>query len=344
MSKTREEMVASRTTRALISVCVTMATLSTLRAELPQGYFTDIRPVLTSSEFSDFEMAASADGLTLFFTNDGSRGGEGAEDIWMATRTDVSSPFDNIVNLGPTVNSAENDGVGSVSADGLTLYFGSNRVGGQDFDLYQATRSNTSEPFDNVMSLGSGVNTAFGENAPRVTPDGLTMVFHRSDPANPQRDVWLATRESVNEPFGEATVVLATEYQDWWPSISADGMNLFLSDWVFDPPRPGGVGSIDIWVSTRDDATEMFGPPVNLNDAFPGTGINTAFADAVPYVSPDWPAVGSKLYFASNSLTGVLVADVFQATWVPEPTTWSLGLIGLAAMLWRRGRMASNRT
>ena len=118
--------------------------------QTPQGFFTDVTPVLTNANFSDFDIAVTGDDLTLVFTNGGGRGGEGGEDMWFATRSDPNLPFENIVNLGPTVNSPENDGVGSIAADGRTLYFGSNRAG--DFDLYQATRNSLSEPFDNVTA------------------------------------------------------------------------------------------------------------------------------------------------------------------------------------------------
>ena len=149
--------------------------------QIPQGYFTDVRNVSPNTGVASFDFAAfaSADGLTLYFSDTRNNGltpipgNLGDEDMWMATRSSVDEVFSNLVNLGPGVNGPNADDVGSISSDGLTLYFGSNRSG--NWDLYQATRSSTSEPFGNPETLGPGVNTVAVENVPRVSPDGLTM-------------------------------------------------------------------------------------------------------------------------------------------------------------------------
>jgi Tol biopolymer transport system component len=279
-----------------------------------------------NAAFSDFGPAGSADGLTMYFTSFNRT--DPPQDIFVATRSDMADHFGDIQSLGPPVNSQHLEGVGSISPNEKTLYFDSNRPGGigDSNDIYQATRENIGDPFDNVTSLGPGVNSSFHDGAPRVTPDGKVIVFDRDEIE--ARDIWMARRGSIMEPFGDATRVLATEYADWFPSISADKLTLFLSDWVFDPLRPGSVDdSVDIWVSTRASEDDPFGPPVNLNAMWPGTAVNTASIEGVPYISPDWPARGSILYYASNELTGELVADIFQATWVPEPATWVITMM-----------------
>ena len=312
------------------AVCLRIPFGERCQRQVPQGFFTDVTPVLADPSFSDFLAAASPDGLTLYFSTFNR---SGSQDIFVATRLDTGSAFGDIQPLGLPINTSQTENVGYISPDGKTIYFGSDRDGSESFDLYQATRESVDDAFDNVTGLGPGVNTAFGENVPRLTPDGKTIVFHRSDPADPQRDIWMASRGSTGEMFGEAELILATEFQDWFPSISADGRTLFFSDWVFDAPRPGGLGNGDIWVSYRPSADEPFGEVVNLNDMFPGTEVNGSFVDGAPYISPDWPAPGSKLYFVSNSLTEPeLIADVFQATWVPEPSTMLLLFWGLIAL------------
>ncbi len=80
------------------------------------------------------------DGLELmFFSN--RPDGEGGNDIWSASRASTSDPFDAPVNLGPAVNSVASETRPSLSWDGTTLYFGSNRAGGEgDSDHYVSTR------------------------------------------------------------------------------------------------------------------------------------------------------------------------------------------------------------
>ena len=78
------------------------------------------------------------DGLSLFFAS-GRPGGVGLDDIWVTTRATVSSPWGPPVNLGPQVNSPYEDFCPSISADGSTLYFTSDRPGGYGgYDIWQA--------------------------------------------------------------------------------------------------------------------------------------------------------------------------------------------------------------
>lgn len=314
------------------------ATLPMAEAGGPSGYFTNITPVLVDPNFSDFAFSPSPDGLTMYFTSFNRSNPPGNQDNFVATRSDVESTFGNIQSLGSPVNSPQNEGVGAISPDGKTLYFDSERPGGfGGIDMYQATRASIDLPFDTVTNLGPGVNTDLGEGPARVSADQLTMVFSRFE--QDVLDIWMATRSSVVEPFGNATKILVTPYKDWTPSLSTDKLTLFLSDWVFDPPRPGSVGdSVDIWVSTRASENDPFGTPVNLNVMWPGSLVNTPAIEGFAYISSDWPAYGSKLYYASNGLTGALVADGFQATWVPEPGSLLLILVGLAAFTVGRQR------
>ena len=77
------------------------------------------------------------DGLEIFFFSNR----QGNNDIYSATRASVTDPWSTPTNLGPTVNSSASETRPSLSWDGTTLYFGSNRPGGEgDSDHYVTTR------------------------------------------------------------------------------------------------------------------------------------------------------------------------------------------------------------
>ena len=88
-------------------------------------------------------------------------------------RANADFTFGEPTNLGPTVNTSRDENGLSISADGLTVYFGSARSGGEgDHDIYQATRPTVNEPFGDVMSLGPGINTVYDERPGHISDDG----------------------------------------------------------------------------------------------------------------------------------------------------------------------------
>lgn len=130
----------------------------------------------------------SADECTIVFQ---SAPVGGQYDMYIASRSDTSSPFSNIRNLSE-LNTSFNDGGASLSADGLTIYFGSDRSGQRN--VYTATRSSISDLF----SLPQVIPTFAGFGAPRISMDGQTMLLWNN------WDVYVST---IPEP---ATMALLT--------------------------------------------------------------------------------------------------------------------------------------
>jgi WD40-like Beta Propeller Repeat len=124
---------------------------------LPDGTFGNAHPVPElNSTADDQRPSIRFDGLEIFFWSNRlgstpSATGAPSYDIWVATRNSVNDPWDTPVNLGSAVNSAFGEFNTQISADGLTLYFGSNRPaldadgkpipGCGGFDLYMSTRA-----------------------------------------------------------------------------------------------------------------------------------------------------------------------------------------------------------
>ncbi len=118
----------------------------------------------------------TSDELTIFFDALDIPGGKGGYDIWKASRLDRNSPFSGHENLSE-INTIANEGAASVSADGLTLVFHSNRNG--PFQLFRAARASLAEPFGNVEHL-SFADTMGGHSMhPYLTSDGDTLYFVR---------------------------------------------------------------------------------------------------------------------------------------------------------------------
>ncbi|MFC1793658.1 LamG-like jellyroll fold domain-containing protein [Planctomycetota bacterium] len=247
----------------------------------------------------------AADGLSLFLTSD-RPGGYGAADIWVATRSTTEDDWGVPVNLGPTVNSSDWDGVSSISADGLSLYFSSFRPGGDGVftDIWLTMRPTVSDPWGTPINLGPVVNTSRYDERLDVSDDGLMLLFSSNRTGGQgQSDIWVTTRPTVSDLWGTPKnlgAIVNTPGYDGAPHVSSDGRMLFLSS-----NRSGGLGGEDIWVARRATKDDDWANPVNL-----GPEVNTSHVDSAPCLSPD----GSVLYFMSLRPGGVGSLDLWQVS------------------------------
>jgi hypothetical protein len=97
-------------------------------------------------------------------------------------RAKADFTFGEPVNLGPMVNSSSFDQKPCISADGLSLYFASDRPGGYDEaidDIWLSTRPTTDDPWGPPENLGPVVNSEVGEFHPSISGDELELYFER---------------------------------------------------------------------------------------------------------------------------------------------------------------------
>jgi len=119
-----------------------IASCGNANADFTFGTPTNLGPTLNSSS-GDGHAHTSADDLSLYFSSD-RPGGFGDWDLYVATRETTHDDWGPPVNLGPTVNSPRGDWGPNLSADGLTLFFASDRPGGYgSFDIWVTTRTTT---------------------------------------------------------------------------------------------------------------------------------------------------------------------------------------------------------
>jgi outer membrane protein OmpA-like peptidoglycan-associated protein len=128
-----------------------------------------------NSQFNEGAGTISGDGKTLVFASCDRPGAVGNCDLYISRRTGNS--WSKPRNLGRNVNSIAWDSQPTLSADGRTLYFTSDRRGGQgQEDIYVSTLQE-----DGVWSLarnlGAPVNTAGKDMAPFIHASGTTLYY-----------------------------------------------------------------------------------------------------------------------------------------------------------------------
>jgi len=265
------------------------------RADFTFGNPVNLGRVLNTA-YGEAIDSISSDGLELYFNSTRS-GGRGAYDLWVLKRASVEDDWGPAENLGPAVNSPSQEAGSSISADGLTLYFHSNRPGGYgDFDIWVTKRATKDDPWGQAVNMGPTINCSGSDGESWITQDGLELFFASSRSGGyGGYDIYVARRVTQDDPWGEAVnlgSVVNSAYNEQLLSLSPDGLLLLFCDNPFQgTPRSGGYGGADMWMARRASLSAPWQTPVNL-----GPQVNGPAPDAEPRISPD----GRTLYFFSE--------------------------------------------
>lgn len=130
--------------------------------------------IINTPTFNEGAQSISQDGKYLFFTGCNRPDGLGRCDIYIAQKRgdDWAKPF----SLSSPINTSGWEAQPSISADGRTLYFVSNRKGGYGgYDIWKSTL--TEKGWGNPENMGPEINTAYDEQSPFIHPDDSTFYF-----------------------------------------------------------------------------------------------------------------------------------------------------------------------
>jgi hypothetical protein len=226
--------------------------------------------------------------------------------------------FGEPTNLGPIVNTSAWEGSPCISADGLSLFFMSDRVGGYGgYDIWVLTRETTGDPWGEPVNLGPLINGSNYEGEPSLSADGLSLYFWATFPPGGYGwgDILVTTRATTEDDWGPAENLGPTvnsPANDFGPAISFDGLQLFFCDHEA-ALRPGGFGNEDLWTTMRPTVSDPWSPPVNL-----GPTVNSPYRDIQPCISSD----GLMLFFASPRPGGQGDRDIWVARRATADDDW----------------------
>ncbi|MCL5280587.1 MAG: discoidin domain-containing protein [Planctomycetes bacterium] len=278
---------------SLVMIVLVALGISSAKADFTFGKPVNLRTTIPVIDpVHDAIDCCSSDGLEIYLQSD-RPGGYGGGDIWVIKRDSIDAPWRPAEVLGPTVSSTANESVSTISGDGLTLYFHSNRSGGQGgWDIWMTTRTTRSSPWGQAVNVGPGVNSARAENQPCVSPDNLELYFIAERPEGyGGNDIYVSRRAKTTDPWGDAVnlgSVVNTAYNVVSPGISPDGLLLFFQDFYGHVPQPGGYGGSDLWMTRRATLSSPWQTPINL-----GPVVNSSGNQLGPRISGD----GSTFYF-----------------------------------------------
>lgn len=175
---------------------------------------------LNSTDYSVGHPSLSADGKTLYFISD-MPGGQGNTDIWMCKRENDS--WGNPVNLGPAVNTTENEMFPTISEDNVLYFSSDGHAGYGALDIFKTTNANgqwttpvnLKEPFnssydDFAMAFLSGTRSGFfSSNRPGGAGNDDIYTFRvRELPVLPSFISGFVKDKTNMQPIAGATVFL----------------------------------------------------------------------------------------------------------------------------------------
>ncbi len=190
---------------------------------------------------NDAAISLSPDGRTLYVFRDN---GDDHGDIYESKL--IGEDFTTPVKLRGMVNSFAWDGHCTVSEDGRTMYFSSERAGGYGGkDIYRATLLADST-WGNVVNLGDSINTKYDEDSPFIHPDGLTLFYSSNGPkSSGGYDIFTSTMEmdSTFKVVENVGYPINTPDDDIYFVVAANGKRGYYSS-----GKAGGQGLKDIYM------------------------------------------------------------------------------------------------
>lgn len=247
-----------------------------------------------------------------------------------------------IINLGPAINTGADEYAPTVTADGKTLFFVSNRKGSKasdeveyrgpaSDDFWASKKEGRLDEFqaDSLFNIEpepkdskSTVNTIYNEGAASISSDGQRLIFTACDRPDGIGSCDLYQTEIDGVKWGRPSNLgpeVNSKFWDSQPSLSPDGNRIYFASNRLGPNNtdsdPGNT-NYDIWYSDFDEETMKWKPAKNL-----GNIVNTAGEELGPFIAKD----GVTLYFASTGHQPNLGAkDFYFATLTdPEKNVWS---------------------
>ncbi len=282
-----------------------------------------------NSPYSEYFPSMTVDDQTILFTRAVPyryAASNKQEDFFISEKID--GQWSNANGVGEPINTDNNEGAPSLSADGQILIFtacerygeyGDNRIGYGSCDLFFSVKNGNE--WSQPKNIGQPVNSYHWESQPSFSSDGKTLFFVRNirnRTGEVEQDIyrtriqndgsWSVPQKlgpNINTPGREESVF-----------IHPDGQTLYFSS-----DGHTGMGGLDIFMSQKDENGE-WGEPINL-----GYPINTHNDENSILISSD----GKYAYFASDRDGGYGGLDLYYFElpdeFRPKPITYLKGIV-----------------
>ncbi|GAB4132717.1 MAG: hypothetical protein Fur0041_04320 [Bacteroidia bacterium] len=198
-------------------------------------------------------LSSNGNYLVLYYDND-----FGVDDIYIAEFDKTKGLYRKPVKLDENVNSSKGFEIAaSVTNDGNTIYFASNRPGGiGGMDLYMSKRLPNGK-FGPAVNLGPEINTPFDEDFPSLSPDGKTLYFSsKGHTSMGGYDIFKADFDPATQKFSGVSNLgfpINTPEDNSNFRISENGRYGYVAT-----RREDGLGDLDVYRVTFNDVEPRY--------------------------------------------------------------------------------------
>ncbi len=250
---------------------------------------------INTPSYNEGAQCLSPDGQFLFFTGCNRPDGLGRCDIYVSQKE--GKGWSKPVNLGFPINTKGWESQPSLSADGKTLYFVSDRRGGVgSYDIWKSTIGADGQ-WEMPVNLGDKINTAYDEQSPFIHPDNQTLYFSSNGwPGLGNKDLFISRLDSSGH-WGlpkNLGYPINTYGEESGLTINARGTKAFFSSNNF-----SGYGGFDIYsfplpeeirpipvnyakgIVYDEDSKARLGALVDIIDLKEAKSVYTTYADKV---------------------------------------------------------------
>ena len=148
-----------------------------------------------NTNLSEGAQTLSADGKMLVYTACNRKDGYGDCDLYVSYKS--KDKWSTPKNIGGTINSKAWESQPTLSSDGNTLYFASNRAGGLGNKDIWVTFKQANGQWGRPKNLGDNINTSGSEQAPFIHADNQTLYFMSDEhPGMGAHDLFVARKKN----------------------------------------------------------------------------------------------------------------------------------------------------
>lgn len=205
-------------------------------------------------------------------------------------------------NVGPPINNASDNFRPAISGNRQRIAFMNSLA------FYDAVyvSENINGKWSRPENITPQIQSDGDQYVTSLSFDGNTMLLARDDKFD--SDILISYfKDGVWTKSSALPKPINSKYWESHGSFSPDGNTIY-----FTSNRPGGVGEMDIFYSTKGVSGE-WSEPVSL-----GSAVNSPLNEDYPFVSPE----GNRLYFSSQGHYNIGGYDIFYSDRQPDGS-WS---------------------